>query len=127
MLSLLVKVVKRSTQRQFSPIHFSSPPHDSSHESLEKPDLLGKVLEYITSDNMLTIIIEIGLTYCVLTHLVEHDIDVGDAVPINSTSSQLLKNVSSWKQSVDWEDDTWPPDQETESVSSLVEDESRLR
>ncbi|KAG7499062.1 hypothetical protein JOB18_027985 [Solea senegalensis] len=31
-------------KRQFSPIHFSSPPHDSSHESLEKPDLLGKVL-----------------------------------------------------------------------------------
>lgn len=26
------------------PIHFFSPPHDSSHESLEKPDLLGKVL-----------------------------------------------------------------------------------
>lgn len=33
-----------SLHRQFSPVHVSSPPHDSSHESLEKPDLLGKVL-----------------------------------------------------------------------------------
>lgn len=41
--SFLLRLFCLSLQAIF-PIHFSSPPHDSSHESLEKPDLLGKVL-----------------------------------------------------------------------------------